>query len=179
MGWTFHGHEMLGAVMVPRIFKALRLPLDHKMKYVQKMVKLHLRPIGLTKEEITDSAVRRLIFEAGEDIDDLMLLCKADITSKNEDKKSRYRENYVRLVEKIKEIEEKDKLRNWQPPISGEDIMLTFGIGPSREVGIIKTAIREAILDGIIGNNRSEAEDMMYKEAEKLGLKVKKPVVQP
>ena len=179
LGWTFHGHEMLGAVMVPRIFKALRLPLDHKMKYVQKMVKLHLRPIGLTKEEITDSAVRRLIFEAGEDIDDLMLLCKADITSKNEDKKSRYRENYVRLIEKIKEIEEKDKLRNWQPPISGEDIMLTFGIGPSREVGIIKTAIREAILDGVIGNNRAEAEDMMYKEAEKLGLKIKKPVVQP
>lgn len=177
LGWTFHGHEVLGAVMVPRIFKTLRLPLDHKMKYVQKLVKLHLRPIGLTKEEITDSAVRRLIFEAGEDIDDLMILCKADITSKNEDKKLRYRDNYSRLVEKIKEIEEKDKLRNWQPPISGEDIMLTFGIGPCREVGIIKTAIREAILDGVIANDRCQAEKMMFEEAEKLGLKVKNPVV--
>jgi len=176
LGWTFHGHEVLGAVMVPRIFKALRLPLDHKMKYVQKLVKLHLRPIGLTKEEITDSAVRRLIFEAGEDIDDLMILCKADITSKNEDKKLRYRDNYSRLVEKIKEIEEKDKLRNWQPPITGEDIMVTFGIGPCREVGIIKTAIREAILDGVIANDRCQAEKMMFEEAEKLGLKVKNPV---
>lgn len=173
LGWTFHGHEVLGAVMIPRIFKALRLPLDHKMKYVQKLVKLHLRPIGLTKEEITDSAVRRLIFESGEDIDDLMLLCKADITSKNEDKKARYRENYVKLLDKIREIEESDKLRNWQPPISGEDIMQSYGIGPSREVGLIKTAIREAILDGIISNSREEAEALMHKEAEKLGLKKK------
>ena len=173
LGWTFHGHEVLGAIMVPRIFKALRLPLDHKMKYVQKLVRLHLRPIGLTKEEITDAAVRRLVFEAGEDIDDLMLLCKADITSKNEDKKSRYRENYNRLLEKIAEIEEKDKLRNWQPPVSGEDIMNTFGIGPSKEVGLIKTAIREAILDGIIGNNKEDATAMMFREASKLGLKPK------
>ncbi|MBK8700152.1 MAG: HD domain-containing protein [Saprospiraceae bacterium] len=173
IGWTFHGHEVLGAVMVPRIFKMLRLPLDHKMKYVQKLVRLHLRPIGLTKEEITDSAVRRLLFEAGEDIDDLMLLCKADITSKNTDKKTRYRENYAKLKSKIEELEERDKLRNWQPPITGEIIMKTFNIGPSKEVGVIKTAIREAILDGIIGNNFEEAEALMYAEASKLGMKKK------
>jgi poly(A) polymerase len=173
LGWTFHGHEALGAVMASRIFKNLRLPLDTKLKYVQKLVRLHLRPISLTKEEITDSAVRRLIFEAGEDIEDLMILCKADITSKNEDKKSRYRSNYEKLKLKITEIEEKDKLRNWQPPISGEDIMLIYGLGPSREVGIIKTAIREAILDGEIGNIRSEAEALMEREAAKLGLKRK------
>ncbi len=173
LGWTFHGHEALGAVMVSRIFKNLRLPLDHKMKYVQKLVRLHLRPIALTKEEITDSAVRRLIFEAGEDIDDLMILCKADITSKNEDKKSRYKNNYAKLKDKIAEIEEKDKLRNWQPPISGEDIMKIYGLGPSREVGIIKNAIREAILDGIIGNNIEDATNLMKEEALKLGLKLK------
>jgi poly(A) polymerase len=173
LGWTFHGHEMLGAIMVPRIFKNLRLPLDSKLKYVQKLVKLHLRPIGLTKEEITDSAVRRLIFEAGDDLDDLMILCKADITSKNDDKKNRYRSNYIKLQEKIIEIEEKDKLRNWQPPITGEDIMNYFGIGPSVEVGMIKNAIRESILDGVIGNNVEEATALMHKEATRLGLKKK------
>jgi poly(A) polymerase len=173
LGWTFHGHEALGAIMVSKIFKNLRLPLDHKMKYVQKLVRLHLRPISLTKEEITDSAVRRLIFEAGEDIDDLMILCKADITSKNEDKKNRFKNNYEKLKDKIAEIEEKDKLRNWQPPISGEYIMNIFGIGPSREVGIIKNIIRESILDGIIGNNEEEALALMHKEAQKLGLKLK------
>ncbi len=171
LGWTFHGHEALGAVLASKIFKALRLPLDAKLKYVQKLVKLHLRPISLTKEEITDSAVRRLIFEAGEDIDDLMILCKADITSKNEGKKNRYLTNYVKLQEKIIEIEAKDKIRNWQPPISGEDIMKRYNLGPSREVGIIKLAIREAILDGIIENNLEAATSFMETEAKKLGLK--------
>jgi hypothetical protein len=173
IGWTFHGHDALGAVMVGRIFKNLKLPLDHKMKYVQKLVKLHLRPIALTKSEISDSAVRRLIFEAGEDIDDLMLLCKADITSKNEDKKSRYKNNYELLKEKILEIEEKDRLRSWQPPISGEEIMLIFGLPPSKEVGILKSAIREAILEGDIKNDKDEAYVLLKKEGEKLGLTVK------
>jgi poly(A) polymerase len=173
LGWTFHGHEALGAVMTAKIFKALRLPLDHKLKYVQKLVRLHLRPISLTKEEITDSAVRRLIFDAGEDIDDLMILCKADITSKNEDKKNRYKKNYERLKSKIIEIEAKDKLRSWQPPISGEDIMKIFNLGPSKEVGIIKSAIREAILDGVIENNLEAATTFMYDKAQSLGLKTK------
>jgi tRNA nucleotidyltransferase/poly(A) polymerase len=173
VGWTFHGHDALGAVMVGRIFKNLKLPLDNKMKYVQKLVKLHLRPIALTKSEISDSAVRRLIFEAGEDIDDLMLLCKADITSKNEDKRSRYKNNYELLKEKILEIEEKDRLRSWQPPISGEEIMLIFGLPPSKEVGILKSAIREAILEGDIKNDKNEAYALLKKEGEKLGLTVK------
>ncbi len=173
-GWTFHGHEWVGANMVPKIFRNLRLPLGAELEYVQKMVRLHLRPISLTKEEVTDSAVRRLLFDAGPDIEDLMKLCESDITTKNPRKMARYLEGYEYLKERMAEVSDADRLRLWQPPITGEVIMQTFGIPPSREVGMIKTAVREAILDGEIPNEFEAAFGRMLEEGGKIGLKAGK-----
>lgn len=171
-GWTFHGHEDLGARWTPKIFTRLKLPLDHKMKFVQKLVRLHLRPIALVKGHVTDSAIRRLLSEAGDDIDALMILCNADITSKNEFKVKRYKKNFEIVTEKLKAVEEKDRVRNFQPPVSGELIMTTFNIGPCHHIGNIKSRIKEAILEGEIPNEKKEAVEYMLRLGAEYGLEV-------
>ncbi len=169
-GWTFHGHEDKGSKMVPKIFKRLKLPLDEKMRYVQKLVFLHLRPISLTNKKISDSALRRLLFEAGEDLEDLMFLCQSDITSKNLYKKQKFLNRFEEVKKKLKDVENRDKIKNWQPPVDGKEIMSYFKIKPCKEVGLIKEAIKNAILDGDIKNNKQDALSYMVKKGKELGI---------